>query len=83
MVQPSNRLQAMMYLADELINSKKYLSIEDKIAIKHLLKKYTSVQEMQIIQQHYNKAEPIKNTIENVDDLTKVYRIASKACIKD
>lgn len=77
--QSFNRLQALRYLVHELVYNKKSTSIEDKIAIKHLLKKATSVEEMQIIQRSYNTAKPVKDMLENVDDLVELYKTTSKS----
>lgn len=77
--QPSPRLQAMLYLAEDLIQHKQYYSIEDKIAIKHILTKYLSAEEMQILFNEYDKAAPTMNKMKNVDSLSKIYRIAARS----
>lgn len=75
--QPSPRLQAMLYLAEDLIQHKQYYSNDDKIAIKHILNKYCSILELASIENKYN-SKSNDEQFRAIPAFTTIYRLAKQ-----
>ncbi len=74
---PNPRLQAMLYLAEDLIQHKQYYSNEDRIAIKHVLNKYCSMLELASIENKYN-SKSNDEQFQKIPAFTTIYRLAKQ-----
>ena len=78
MTQPSERLSAVKFVAEDLIKHKQYYSNDDKIAIKHILNKYCSMLELSAIENKYNETYPQQEKLRDIPAFTTIYRLAKQ-----
>lgn len=66
----SERTQAMLYLAQDLIEHKQYHSTREKIAIKCVLEKYLSAGELEAIAKRYDNAPSRQRKWQDIPEIT-------------
>lgn len=71
---PSDRTQAMLYLANDLVQHKQYYGSRTKAAIKHVLNEFLSASEIEAVAARYNATSSSAEQFENIPSIGTLNR---------